>query len=68
MGNNKNNIFSRLGVKKQKLKDTNKSRKKCCQVGVMQATYLAMERMSKDKGGKVSFHFCMKWSMVVNNH
>ena len=31
----------------------------------MQATYLAMERMSKDKGGKVSFHFCMKWSMVV---
>ena len=27
MGNNKNNIFSRLGVKKQKLKDTNKSRK-----------------------------------------
>ena len=31
----------------------------------MQATYLAMERMSKDKGGKVSFHFCMKWSMFV---
>ena len=59
MDNNKNYFFSQLGVKKQKLKDTNKNRKKCCQVGVMQATYLAMERMSKDKGGKVSFHVCM---------
>ena len=41
----------------------------------MQATYLAMERMSKDKGGKVSFHFlhvmvdgCYHYHFNGNSH